>query len=351
MGFGIYPEVTIATARKQAFGARELIAVGADPLERRRAEKEESLLKTTIPTFEVAARKLYTDVRSGFRNSKHSQQWISTLENYAFPLIGNRDVDQLRPSDFADVLRPIWLDKPETASRVRQRCDAVMKWCAAQDYIVASPVAVVTKLLARQPVKRERVQHHPALPWRKIPNFVQETLHTAHQSVGKQALEFALLTAARSGEVRGLTWSEVDVETQIWTVPASRMKAKTIHRVPLTSRIMNILQRRALFRNETGLVFASRKNTPLSDMTLTKVLRDAGVESDVPGRIATVHGFRSSFRDWASENGYSRDLAERSLAHSIRSTSEAAYHRTDLIEARREMMRDWADFVFSYMYN
>ena len=340
MGLGGYPEVSISAARKKALEAREIIASGHDPLEVRRAEKQ-ALAPVVAPTFTKAARLVFGEIKDGFRNAKHADQWISTLERFAFPVIGDRVVSDLKASDFADVLRPIWLVKPETASRVRQRCDTVMKWCAARDYIVASPVAVVSKLLARQPGKRERVAHHPALPWCDIPAFVRDVVQTKPQSVGKQALEFALLTAARSGEVRGMTWNEVDLENGTWIVPANRMKAKINHRVPLAPRAIEILRSRLPFRTDSNLVFASRKDTPLSDMTLTKILRDANVQSDSTGRTATVHGFRSSFRDWASENGYPRDLAERALAHTIKNAAEAAYHRTDLLDARREMMEAW----------
>ncbi|MBU1307176.1 MAG: integrase arm-type DNA-binding domain-containing protein, partial [Alphaproteobacteria bacterium] len=212
MGLGSYPDVSIAAARRKAFEAREAIADGTDPLEQRRAEAQ-AIASIAPPNFETAGRTVFAEIKGGFRNGKHADQWISTLERYAFPIIGSREVAELRAADFADVLRPIWLDKPETASRVRQRCDTVMKWCAARDYIVASPVGVVSKLLARQPGKRERVEHHPALPWREIPNFVRMVLRDQSRiSVGKQALEFTLLTAARSGEVRGMIWDEVDLE-------------------------------------------------------------------------------------------------------------------------------------------
>ncbi|HEY8594856.1 MAG TPA: tyrosine-type recombinase/integrase [Devosiaceae bacterium] len=345
MGLGRYPEVGLSAARKAAFEAREVISGGSDPLELRRAEREALRVENEVPTFEEAARQVFEDIRHGFRNPKHADQWINTLERYIFPKIGSRVVSELRASDFADALRPIWLDKPETASRVRQRCDTVMKWCAARDYVVASPVGVVGKLLARQPGKRERVEHHPALPWRDIPAFVRDVLHTENPSIGKQALEFLILTAARSGEVRGMTWAEIDFDKAIWTVPTSRMKARAAHRVPLSPRALEILAARKAVRTESPLVFPSRRNTPLSDMTLSKILRDANVPSDIPGRRATAHGFRSSFRDWASESGYPRDLAERALAHTIRNAAEAAYHRTDLLDARREMMQAWAVFT------
>jgi len=257
-------------------------------------------------------------------------------------MIGSVPVDKLSPADFARCLRPIWLQKAETASRVKQRCDAVMSWAAANGFILASPVGVVEKLLPAQPSKRERVRHYPAVPWRDLPALVSSLLHEGRATQTKRALEFLILTGTRSGEVRKMRWEEIDFAARVWRVPADRTKTKVVHRVPLTARMIEllVLQREASGQQK-GLVFRSRKGTPISDMTLTKLLRDRKVASDTPGRIATAHGFRSSFRDWASEAGYSRDLAERALSHSVKSAVEAAYHRTDLLEQRRVMMKAW----------
>lgn len=169
---------------------------------------------------------------------------LRTLEHYVFPAIGDRRVSELRAADFAEMLRPIWLAKPETASRVRQRCDVVMKWSAAREYIVASPVAIVDQLLARQPSKGERVDHHPAVPWRAVPAFVQSVLRGGTASDGKEMLELLILTAARSGEIRGMTFGEIDWAQRVWTVPAARMKARMPHRVPLTPRAFALLESR-----------------------------------------------------------------------------------------------------------
>lgn len=345
MGLGTYPDIGIAAARRAALEARDLIASGGDPLEAKRAAELERRLETTMPSFEQAGRKVFEEISPGFRNVKHIRQWIGTLETYVFPKIGRLPVNELRASDFADVLRPIWLSKPETASRVRQRCDTVMNWCAAQDYVIASPVQNVDRLLPKQKGKRERVQHHPAVPWRYIPSFSERVLRTGRPTMSKLALEFLILTAARSGEVRLMEWSEIDWEAKIWTIPKVRMKAGVIHRVPLSPRAMEILRIRQQEEAFSSFVFPSRNGKPLTDMALTKALRDANVRSDTPGRIATAHGFRSSFRDWASESGYPRDIAERALAHTIASATEAAYHRTDLLEQRRKMMEAWAGMV------
>jgi integrase len=347
MGLGAYPGLGIAAARKAAIEAHELIAIGSDPIDVRRRAEEETRTHSAVPTFRETAERVHAAVKPGFRNAKHADQWINTLADYVFPAIGDRPVTELRARDFADALRLIWLTKPETASRVRQRCDAVMKWCAARDLVAASPLSAIDVLLPRQPGKRERVEHHPAVPWRRLPEVARTLFHEQPPTIGRLTLEFLVLTAMRSGEVRGMTWDEVDLESGTWTIPARRMKMKSIHRVPLSAQALAILRLQATQRGASPLVFPSRRNTPVSDMTLTKVLRDAEIPSDTPGRFATAHGFRSSFRDWASENNYPRDLAEKALAHTIGNATEAAYHRTDLFAARRPMMDDWAGFVSS----
>jgi integrase len=344
MGLGVYPEVSIRAARLKALELREQVDNGEDPLEMRKAEEARATFASVIPTFAEAAELLYGEKKASFRNAKHSAQWIDTLAQYVFPQIGSRLVDTLKASDFADVLRPIWLTKPETASRIKQRCDATMQWCAAHDYVVASPVQVIDKLLPNQPGKRERTTHHPAVPWREVPQVFDSVLEAGVMTQAKLALQLLILTAARSGEVRGMEWSELDLTKQIWTVPAIRMKAKVAHRVPLSTPALRILETVAGQSNQTGLVFPSRTGTVISDMAFTKLLRDHKVASDVPDRFATAHGFRSSFRDWASESGYGRELAERALAHTIKSSTEAAYHRTDLLELRREMMEEWGNW-------
>lgn len=349
MGLGSYPSISVKAARNNALNARRLLEGGVDPLNERQRVLEDEKLKVSIPTFAEAAREHHRDLTAGFRNKKHAAQWINTLEQYVFPTIGGVRVSSLSPADFADALKPIWLEKPETASRVKQRCDAVMNWCAAHGYVMASPVGVVSQLLPKQPGKRERVANQPAVPWRDIPAFVQDVLHKGLHTRSKIMLEILILTAARSGEVRMMEWQELNLDSGTWTLPAQRMKAKVPHRVPLSPYLLKLfkgLKGNADFA-ATQLVFPTRNQTPVSDMTLTKCLRDHNVASDSPGRIATAHGFRSSFRDWASENGFPRDVAERALAHTIRNATEAAYHRTDLLDQRRDMMLEWENWVLS----
>jgi len=345
MGLGTYPAISIALARKYAFEARELIERAIDPIENRKQEQTSTEGKAQSLTFEDAALQVYGDIAPGFKNEKHRAQWINTLKTYAFPEIGSRRIDQLTTADFATFLKPIWLSKPETASRVRQRCERVMTWCVAHDIAPTNPVSAVSALLPKQKRKRDRVEHFPSMPWRNLPAFGGVLFGAERLSVGRQALLFLILTAARSGEIRGAKWEEIDVQSRVWTLPAERMKAGVQHRVPLSDQALLLLEKRMPFRGGDGWVFSNTGASALSDMTLTKVLRDQKVESDVPDRWATAHGFRSSFRDWASENQFARDLAERALAHRVQNETEAAYHRTDLLERRRAMMQDWGDFV------
>lgn len=344
MGLGVYPEVGIADARDRALAARKLIASGLDPITETRKKKEQAASVVQVPTFEEAARTVHEEHKSGWSNGKHVDQWINTLTTYVFPVIGRRRVDMLKPADFADVLRPIWSTKPETARRVRQRCHSVMKWSWGKEYVQSNPVDMVDLLLPKQSASARISVHHPAMPWRMLPQFVQEVVH-AGEDVTRHLLEFTILTAARSGETRGMTWDEVDLSSETWIVPAGRMKAKTIHRVPLSGRAIDILEKRRKIGGHDELVFPSPRGTILTDMALTKFLRHHKAISDVPGRVATAHGFRSSFRDWASETGIPRDLAERALAHTIQNSVEAAYHRTDLLEQRREVMEAWSAHV------
>lgn len=346
MGLGTYPEIGLAKVRKLAVEAREKIAGGVDPIAEREGAKADSA-RHSMPTFRAAAEAVHATLAPGFRNTKHAAQWISTLETFIFPTLGTRLVDSLKPGDFAAALRPIWLMKAETASRVKQRCDRVMIWCVAHGHTQINPVSAIDALLPKQPSKRDRVTHQPAVPWRILPNVAASLADPTQRNASRSALLFLILTATRSGETRGAQWDEFDLERGIWTIPAERMKAHQIHRVPLSTHAKQIIAARRAMSLGGPWVFSTRGTSPLSDMTLTKLLRDRAIPSDTEGRIATAHGFRSSFRDWASENGFSRDLAERALAHTIANATEAAYHRTDHLEQRVAMMQDWADYVRS----
>ena len=346
-GLGTYPNVGIADAAKAALAMREQLLAGQDPL----LEKAVTASKTKVPTFEEAASTLHVELLPSWKNVKHGQQWINTLTQYACPLIGSMTLDQIQPRHVADVLRPIWLDKAETASRLKQRIHAVMAWGWAHGHCQSNPVDVVVKLLPQQPGKAVRTEHQPAMAWSQIPEFVRiHLLTTESLDVTRSLLKVLILTASRSGEARGMRWSELDLDAAIWSIPAERMKAKFAHRVPLSRQAVEIIKAQQGINDD--LVFPSprqKKNTQgyaeLSDMVLTSFLRRVSAPSSTPGRVATAHGFRSSFRDWCSEKGYPRDLAERSLAHTVQNKVEAAYHRTDLLEQRRPLMQAWADYL------
>lgn len=340
-GLGVYPEVGVAEAGKLASLFREQLAADIDPLE----EKKHQATKQQEPTFMEAAALVHAELTPSWRNEKHAQQWLNTLTTYAVPIIGHRLLSELQPVHIADVLRPIWLDKPETASRVKQRLHAVISWGWACGFCQSNPVDVVTHLLPPLPSKNIRQAHQPAMDWRAIPSFIQEHIrHHGPYEITPKLIEFVILTACRSGEARGMLWSEVDFKDEVWTIPATRMKAKQPHRVPLSKRCVALLLSQKGMHDE--LVFPSpRKGVVLSDMAITSYLRKRDIPSTTPGRIATAHGFRSSFRDWCSEQGYARDLAERALAHTIKNQAEAAYHRTDLLDQRRPMMEAWAEFI------
>lgn len=341
MGLGSYPDVSVAEALASATAARQQIAAGIDPIDARNELSE-------TPTFEDAARTRWKEVRQSFRNEKHIAQWISTLEQHVFPHIGSVRLDQLTPKRFADVLRPIWLTIPETASRVKQRCSDVMAWAWAHGYTQGNPLDVAGHLLPAQPAKRA---HQPAMPWPQVGPFVREHLMQGRITGGNAALLFAILTAARSGEVRGATWSEIDFENKLWTIPAERMKANAVHRVPLSDAALDLLRQQKEYALHEELVFPAPWGKMLSDMAMTALLRRKDAPSDVPGRIATAHGFRSSFRNWAADNGYPADIAERALAHTIANKVQAAYERTDRLEARRDIMQQWADMLMTEQAN
>jgi integrase len=344
-GLGTYPEISIASAREKALEMRRVIDGGGDPIEHRKREQEAASVASMALTFEKAARIVHDELKPGWKNAKHAAQWISTLETYAFPLIGGKRLDAITPADCADVLRPIWLEKAETASRTRQRMYAVMQWAWAHGHITANPVSVVDHILPKQNAQKE---HQPAMPWRQIPAFVKAQLAELRPGDStRAALLFLIFTAARSGEVRYATFDEFDLKAGIWTIPAERMKAGKAHRVPLSAPALALVQAMRKQRLHESLVFPSPRGKVLSDMTLTALLRRANAPSDTPERVATAHGFRSSFRDWSSEQGYARDLAERALAHTVANKVEAAYHRTDLLEQRRSMMDAWARYMMS----
>jgi integrase len=339
MGLGGYPDVTLVGAREAARNARLLIKSGKDPIaEARAAASALRASRAKDVTFEQAARSYIAAHESGWRNAKHAQQWRNTLASYAYPEIGGLLVRDVELAHVLAVLEPIWTKKTETATRLRGRIEQVLDWATARGYRDGLNPARwrghLDKLLAR-PSKVADVEHHATLPFTEVGDFMRR-LRDA-KGMGARALEFAILTAARSGEVRGATWAEIDLKTAVWTVPGNRMKMGREHRAPLSTTavaLLNALPRMA----GTDLLFPAPRGGALSDMTLSAVVRRMKV-------AAVPHGFRSTFRDWASERtNYPRDVAEMALAHAIGDRVEAAYRRGDLFEKRQRLMADWATF-------
>jgi len=331
IGLGSASLVTLAEAREKAAELRKVARGGGDPIMARRKARE------LIPTFEHAARQVHADNASTWRNPKHAAQWISTLEQYAFPIMAEHRVDQIDTPDILRVLSPIWLTKPETARRVRQRLSVVMDWAKAKGYRTGdNPVAGVSKGLPKQ---QDKDEHHDALPFDHVPAFIEQLRKIDASDTARLAFEFLILTAARTSEVLSATWDEIDTDNNLWTIPATRMKADKEHRVPLSARCVEILEQ-ARNISDGNYVFAGRiRSKPLSNMTLLMTLRRMNVN-------VTAHGFRSTFRDWAAEKtDFTSDVCEMALAHVVKDKTEAAYRRGDLFEKRRELMNEWAAYA------
>jgi integrase len=345
MGLGGFPDVTLAGAREAARAARQKIKDGIDPVEDAKAKRSAlQASRAASLTFTEAASAYIKAMESEWSNVKHAQQWRSTLKTYAEPVIGKVFVRDVEQAHILRVLEPIWLTKNETASRLRGRIESILDWSRVQGYRTGENPARWRghlEMVMPKPSKVQIVEHHPALPFDELAAFME--LLQKQEGMGARALEFAILTAARSGTVRSAKWDEVDFDESVWTAPAEHMKGvkgkKREHRVPLCDQAIAILK--SIPESErTGLIFSNTKGAKLSDMTLTAVLKRMG-RSDI-----TAHGFRSTFRDWCSEKtSYPRDVAEMALAHTIGDKVEAAYRRGDLFEKRRRMMKEWGRFA------
>ena len=333
IGLGGYPLVTLAEARDHAFENRRLVRQGGNPLGDKRRAK--------VPTFREAA-KLARDANRGrWRNAKTAALWETSLATYAHPVLGERRVDQIGREDVLRVLTPIWTAKPEIGRKVRQRIRATLAWAQAHGHVEHNVAGEAIN--AALPSTLALKTNLRALPYRDVAAALQ-TIEASRASVSARAcLRFVVLTACRSGEARGATWSEVDVETGEWRVPAARMKMAAEHRVPLSDAALAVLEQVRPLRGPADLVFPSplRASRPLSDMTLTKVLRDTGLADR-----GTVHGFRSAFRTWAAERtSFTHAVCEMALAHRVGSDVERSYARSDLFEKRRGLMTAWAEYV------
>ena len=339
IGLGPYPTVSLARAREIAHDNRSAVAAGRDPVAEKREGREAARKPVpSVPTFAEAAAEVIELRRPTWSNPKHAAQWRSTLQTYAFPLIGDKAVDAITSSDVMDALTPIWTGKPETASRVRQRVETVMDWAVAQGYRLDNPAG--RSLLKVLPKTGRLKEHHRALPYALVPGAMDRVRESTASISTKLAFEFLVLTAARSGEVRAADWSELDWGSATWEIPAVRMKARRPHRVPLPGRAVEILRQALELVDGQGLIFpATRGGRPMSEMAFTALLR----RLQIP---AVPHGFRTSFRNWVAEcTAAPWAVAEAALAHSVGNSTEAAYMRSDLFDRRRELMDAWAAYV------
>jgi integrase len=334
MGLGSAASVPLADAREKAATARRKIAQGLNPIDERKRDGG-------IPTFGEMADDVRETLAAGFRNEKHKAQWKSTLETYAAPLRG-KPVDTIATDDVLSVLKPIWTTKAETASRVRGRIEKVLDAAKAKGFRSGENPARwrghLDHLLPR-PSKLSR-GHHAAMPYEEVADFIAR-LRT-REAAAALALELCILTAARSGEILGMRWSEIDLEMKVWVVPASRMKAGREHRVPLSGRAVTVLRELETVKSGEFVFPGQARNKPLSNMAMEMMLRRMNIHN------ATVHGFRSSFRDWAGNvSNFPRELIETALAHVIGDKAEQAYRRSDALEKRRKLMDAWAAYCTS----
>jgi integrase len=338
MGLGPTHTVSLAEARQKALECRKARLDGRDPIEARRAERMRVKFDAaTGMTFTACAERYIASHKAGWRNPKHAAQWPSTLKTYAYPVFGALPVQSVDVGLVMKAVEPIWTEKPETASRVRGRIESVLDWAMARGYRQGDNPARwrghLENLLPKKS-KVRRVEHHAALPYPEIASFMNELRQ--QEGVAARALEFAILIAARTGEVIGARWDEIDFAERQWTVPSSRMKAGKDHRVPLTDAALAVLEDMQAIRSGDFIFPGGKANRPLSNMAFLMLLRRMG-RGDL-----TAHGFRSSFRDWAAERtNFPAEVAEMALAHTVGDKVEAAYRRSDLFQKRRQLMDAW----------
>ncbi len=329
LGLGGFPLVSLKEAREQAFANRKLAREGGDPLsEKQRVE--------STPTFADATRQVWKQLRPGWRSPQHAQLWLSSLERYAVPRIGKMPISEVTSADVIGILAPIWHDMPPTARKLRQRIRAVMEWAVAMGLRPDNPCDRIGPVLGSQ---GGVVRHMRALPHGQVSAAIETVRRSNARPVVKLAFEFLVLTATRSGEVRGALWTEIDRGEGAWIIPARRTKAAREHRVPLCRRALEILEEARVLDRGSPLVFPGLRRNPIATTALSELLRELKI-------AAVPHGFRSSFRDWAAEDtDHPREVVEAALAHKVRNPVEAAYRRTDLFERRRRLMDDWAAYL------
>lgn len=331
IGLGSVRIVSLDEARELALRNKRIARSGGDPLAQKRQEEGQAIL------FRDVAIKVHDQHEGAWKNDKHKAQWISSLQNHVFPKIGYMPVGEVTSADVLTVLSPIWNEKPETAKRVLQRIRAVIKWAKAKGYHKGDdPVELA---LAALPRRTKKATHHASLAFAALPDLYERLIASQLADATKLALRFVILTACRTTEVLEADWSEIDIDKKLWTIPAARMKAGDAHQVPLSSEALQTLLEAGV--EPSGLIFKSPVNgRALSNNTLRIALQKR------LGADSTVHGLRSTFKDWAAETtGYANEVSEMALAHKIRNQVEAAYRRGDLLEKRRHLMEDWSQFV------
>lgn len=339
MGLGPFHTVSLADARHAAVLCRQSLLKKIDPITARDAEHaRQSLEAARSMTFLECATAYIKTHRSSWKNAKHADQWANTIKTYCGPVIGPLSVQEVDTGLVVKVLEPIWREKPETASRLRGRIESVLDWATVSGYREGeNPARWRGHLENLLPSlnKKLRVKHHPALPFNEMGEFMESL--RLQEGVAARALEFLILTAARTGETIGAKWDEFDMKAGVWTVPAARMKAAVEHRVPLSKRALEIVLALRQIKQSDYVFPGQKEGKPLTNMAMLELLKRMGRTG------LTVHGFRSSFRDWASEcTNFPRDVCEMALAHTIPNHAEAAYRRGDLIEKRRRLMEEWA---------
>ena len=325
------------TPDKPAAGNQQAIREGRNPITEKRQAQEDIAPATAIPSFEQTADKVWELHRPSWKNEQHAHEWITSLRTHVFSTIGRKQIDAITPADVLATLEPIWHCKSETAARIKQRIETVLDYSIAQGYRIDNPATAIKKALPKQANKRE---HFTAVDYQDLPAVIKAIRETGNP-ITRMAVEFLTLTATRSNEVRGATWSEINWECQTWEIPAVRMKAGRAHKVPLSDRAMEILRAAWELTGGEGLVFPSARNASkeMTPSALVRVLHRSGID-------ATIHGMRAAFRSWAQEQtSASWAACELSLAHNTGSQTEMAYARADMLTQRRELMQAWADYI------
>ena len=331
LGLGAFPVVSVDEARETAFLNRRRVRAGGDPL----AEKR----KAMIPTFEAAAMKSLKTLQPTWRSGKTEKEWLRGMNHYIIPHIGHKRIDLIDRTDILNILIPLWTNKNQTARRLRGWIKAVFSWAQAFGYIDINPAA--DAISAVLPKGAGKIKHHRALNHAQVKDALNQADNATACDAAKLCLRFIALTAVRSNEARAALWNEIDLENKTWSIPAGRMKSNREHRVPLSDQSIDVLQKARALRDKSGLIFPSPRNNgkPLTNATMMMFLQRAGLADR-----ATVHGLRSSFRDWCAESGKDRQLAEMALAHVVPGV-EGSYFRSDLFARRERLMQQWADYI------